>query len=332
MDEPTEQAKSSEKQQRQPIRATADTLIHFLFASRGNEGILLSFVNAILNNAGQPLVKSTEVQNPFNPKTFLTDKRSIIDIKAIAKNDRQFVIEFQTGWHSAFGKRLLFIWAKTFCSHLVEGEHYDKLIPVLVIVMTNFLLFGELEKLHNVFWVTSQDAPEFIFSDDFQMHTLEMIAKKIDQIAKIDEPLKGWLTFFWFADKKNEEEMKILLQESDPNVQLAYNKYLQFSRDEELRQIEDARQQYLHDYATEIEYARREGIEKGREEGEAIGIKKGIEKGIETLLRILTKRFGEVPSTVIEKLYTIKDLGCLAQLTDLSLDCPTLDEFEKALK
>ncbi|MDR1493312.1 MAG: hypothetical protein LBT05_11405 [Planctomycetaceae bacterium] len=84
--------------------------------------------------------------------------------------------------------------------------------------------------------------------------------------------------------------MKVLLQNSDPNVQLAYDKYLQFNQDEELRQIEDARQQYLHDYATDIEYARREG--------EAIGIEKGIEKGIETLLRILTKRFGETPPTL----------------------------------
>ncbi|MDR1140444.1 MAG: hypothetical protein LBL62_02040, partial [Planctomycetaceae bacterium] len=94
--------------------------------------------------------------------------------------------------------------------------------------------------------------------------------------------------------------------------------------DEELRQIEAARQQYLHDYATDLEYARREG--------EAIGVEKGIKKGIETLLRILTKRFGESPSVVIEKLHTIKDLDRLAQLTDRSLDCLSLDEFEKALE
>jgi hypothetical protein len=71
---------------------------HFLFAGRGHEEILLSFVNAILNNAGQPLVKSAEVQNPFNPKMFLTDKRSIIDIKAIAKIDEPL-----KGWLTFLG-------------------------------------------------------------------------------------------------------------------------------------------------------------------------------------------------------------------------------------
>jgi hypothetical protein len=29
-----------------------------------------------------------------------------------------------------------------------------------------------------------------------------VFAKKIDQIVKIDEPLKGWLTFLGGADKK----------------------------------------------------------------------------------------------------------------------------------
>ncbi|MDR1383285.1 MAG: Rpn family recombination-promoting nuclease/putative transposase [Planctomycetaceae bacterium] len=331
MNESTKQAKLS-KTQRLPIRATADTFIHFLFASRGHEMILLAFVNAILNNAKQPLVESTEVQNPFNPKTFLTDKRSIIDIKAVAKNDRQFVIEFQVGWYPAFGKRLLWNWGKAFCGNITEGEHYEKLIPVVVIVITNFLLFDALEKLHNVFWITAQDNPNFILSNDFQMHVIEVIAKKINQIANIDDPLKGWLLFLWFADKKTEKEMKFLLQDSDPMVNLAYDKYLQFCEDEELRQIEDARQQYLHDYATEIEYATRKGINIGREEGRAEGREEGRETQIEILLRILTKRFEVVPITVRKQLRTIKNLEHLAELTDISLDCKSIDEFKKALK
>jgi len=75
------------------------------------------------------------------------------------------------------------------------------------------------------------------------------------------------------------------------------------------------------------------------EAGVAIGIEKGIEKErnawttdkFETLLRILTKRFGDVPPTIREKLHTIQDLDVLGQLTDVALDCQSLDEFEKAL-
>jgi hypothetical protein len=65
--------------------------------------------------------------------------------------------------------------------------------------------------------------------------------------------------------------------------------------------------------------------------GVAVGIEKGIEKGIETLQRILTKRLGDVPSAVRDKLHTIHDLDALGQLTDVALDCQSLAEFEQAL-
>ena len=112
------------------ISATADTFVHYLFASPGNEGILCSFVNAVQDNAGLPMVKETRVLNPFNPKTFLTDKRSIIDIKAVAKDDRIFVIEFQVAEHAAFVNRVLYYWSKTYCGQLKEGDAYGELNPV----------------------------------------------------------------------------------------------------------------------------------------------------------------------------------------------------------
>ena len=75
-----------------------------------------------------------------------------------------------------------------------------------------------------------------------------------------------------------------------------------------------------------------EWMAEGFIQGEAVGIEKGIEKGIETLLRILTKRLGDMPSTVRDKLRAIHDLDALSQLTDIALDCQSIAEFEAALK
>ena len=52
---------------------------------------------------------------------------------------------------------------------------------------------------------------------------------------------------------------------------------------------------------------------------------------IENVLRILTKRFDSVPSTVYDHLHAIHDLNVLRQLTDVAWDCQTLAEFENAL-
>ena len=64
--------------------------------------------------------------------------------------------------------------------------------------------------------------------------------------------------------------------------------------------------------------------------------KRGFEKGVaegtaSSVVRILTKRFSEVPPTFREKLYAIHDLDVLGQLTDVALDCQSLAEFEQAL-
>jgi hypothetical protein len=52
-------------EQRQPIQATADTFIHYLFATPGNEPVLMSFVNALLAYAEEPLVR--EIAAFFRP-------------------------------------------------------------------------------------------------------------------------------------------------------------------------------------------------------------------------------------------------------------------------
>ena len=120
-----------------------------------------------------------------------------------------------------------------------------------------------------------------------------------------------------------------------PIIEQAYGKYQEFNHDERLRALDEAHKRFLHDLATDIEAAH----EKGKDEGKAEGREEGREEErnnwtadkIETLLRILTKRFGDVPPPVRDKLYTIHNLDLLGEITDVALDCRSLDEFEQAL-
>jgi hypothetical protein len=63
-------------------------------------------------------------------------------------------------------------------------------------------------------------------------------------------------------------------------------------------------------------------------EGKTEGVAEGEAKSI---IRILTKRHGDVPLTNREKLHAIHDLDMLGQLTDVALDCQSFAEFEEAL-
>ena len=122
------------------------------------------------------------------------------------------------------------------------------------------------------------------------------------------------------------EEMRVLLQKGDSAVNEAYDAFLHFNQDEELRQLEEARQQYLHDYNTEINHAKREG--------EAIGKVKGeIEREAIAVLRTLTWRFQvEIPQQIEEKIRGIANLEHLEQLAGLAFNCDSIEEFDKALK
>jgi predicted transposase/invertase (TIGR01784 family) len=71
------------------------------------------------------------------------------------------------------------------------------------------------------------------------------------------------------------------------------------------------------------------GLEKGREEERTIWV---TDKA-ETLLRILVKKFGEVPLAISDKLHSIHDIDVLGQLTEfVALDCDSLDDFVKVLE
>jgi len=74
-----------------------------------------------------------------------------------------------------------------------------------------------------------------------------------------------------------------------------------------------------------------EGREEGREEGRDEERNLWATDKVETLLQILSKRLGDVPPTIHDKLHAIHDIDVLCKLTDVALDCLSLDEFEVAL-
>ncbi|MGL4944007.1 MAG: hypothetical protein ACRC46_12550 [Thermoguttaceae bacterium] len=49
------------------------------------------------------------------------------------------------------------------------------------------------------------------------------------------------------------------------------------------------------------------------------------------MVRLLNRRFENVPQQLTESLLTIDDLNKLDALFDLAFDCKTLKEFQKAL-
>ncbi|GHT26762.1 hypothetical protein FACS18942_04820 [Planctomycetales bacterium] len=265
-------ANTDKKQSPALIPAYRDTFIHFLFATPGNEDILLDFLNSVLENDDQKQVKSVKPSNPFNPQTFVTDKYTILDVKATDDTGGIFVVEFQSWEHAAFENRMLYYCCKSFCLQIGEGEEYTVLKLVIGIAIVAYPLKDkELPDVHNSFRLTAKKNPKRVFADGsgIEIHTLEVIDEKEDLFSELKPRLRSWANFFHYADKKSEAEMTALLD--NPVTGRAYEKYKQFNQDEKMRALDNAHQQYLHDYATDVGTAHRKGKAEGLAEGEAKG-------------------------------------------------------------
>ncbi|MDO4583246.1 MAG: Rpn family recombination-promoting nuclease/putative transposase [Planctomycetia bacterium] len=310
------------------VLPTQDVFIHYLFTSEGSEGVLLSFVNAVLADAGRPLVEKIYIKNTFNPQRFTEDKWFINDIKGVDEEGNVYEIEIQTLNHESFENRILYYWGREYSNQLVKGEDYRRLNPVIGIAVTRFLLFPDLEKPHNEFYITCKQNPNYILTDDLQLHFIELADEKWHKMSQMFPAMCDWLQFLAKANEKTEEEMEVLLKKNkDVGIRDAYKKYQKFCETPELRQL--AEERWLADVykRTLLGEARdkgiREGLEKGREEGRE-------EERLKNLLKILQVRFGEIPKDVLQKLkFSENDWDTL--LTE-SITCHTLEEFRERLK
>jgi predicted transposase/invertase (TIGR01784 family) len=179
-----------------PIPAYRDTFVHFLFGTPGNEPILLHFLNSVLESDGQAHARSAVAANPFNPATFVTDKYTILDVKATDERGGIFVVEFQTSERPAFAERMTYYGSRAFGGQMLKGDPYTSLREVLAIAVTTFEMFPMLESIHNSFRLTAKADPRVVFTNLLQMHVLEAAEEKIDRVAELPLALGAWINFF----------------------------------------------------------------------------------------------------------------------------------------
>ena len=200
----TEQDKAKS---REPIPAYRDTFIHFLFGTPGNEPLLLDFLNAVLESDGQLPTASVEVRNPFNPATFVTDKYTILDVKATDERGDIFVVEFQTSERNTFADRMTYYGCQAFGGQMYQGNPYSVIRAVVAIAVTTFEMFPQLRRIHNSFRLTAKADASVVFTDKLQMHILEAARGKIDRITELPPALGAWVNFYYYSHLKSEAEM-----------------------------------------------------------------------------------------------------------------------------
>ena len=102
------------------IDPTIDFVFKVLFGSKGNEPIVIHFLNSIL----KPLRKITHVTivNPYNEREFDDDKLSVVDVKIEDQDHHTYQIEIQLTSPRYIKKRMMFNWAQMYSKQIKMGE------------------------------------------------------------------------------------------------------------------------------------------------------------------------------------------------------------------
>ena len=134
------------------VKKLNDYFIRYFFGLKGDQDLLLSFINAIMIDSNFATFVSVDILNPFNLSEKAGNKESIVDLKAVTEDGIIVIIEIQTYSTKNFFERTLYYWSKNYSNVLKKGEEYPELKPVISINLIDDILFDKTDnRMHTCY-------------------------------------------------------------------------------------------------------------------------------------------------------------------------------------
>ncbi|PEZ41801.1 ATPase [Bacillus thuringiensis] len=262
------------------VNLRVDFAFKQLFGTRGNEQILMQFLNVMLASSLSSPIQALKIEDPHMHREYEKDKLSILDVLATLDDDSQIAIEIQLSDQNDFLKRSLYYWSRLYASQMQKRCSYDALRKTITI---NILNFPEYETFHTTGKLWDIELQKLLI-DDLELHIIEipklMAQWKKEQVNPWEDDFVRWLLLLSAnEDTQLTHTLEEIAMNRDPILKDAMQKWEKMSQDPAFRMSYEARQKALIDEASKYKYAEKQGIEKGRKEGIQEGIEKGMEKG-----------------------------------------------------
>ena len=262
-----------------------DIIFKRVFGNEKNTEIIAGFISDMLDIPREKITKVV-IKNVELPPDEIDQKFSRLDLNLYV-DGRKINIEMQINKESAYKERTLFYWAKLYSDDLDSGEDYSALSQTICVNIINFNLF-DCENYHSHFMLKEKERDE-IMTDKLAIHFFEL--KKVGKYKR-NKRMEDWLTLI---NAETEGDLMALQQNTSiPEIQKTIVILREMSADEKIREEARRREKRLHDEATALNHARKEGIEEGiASVAEAMRKKGYTEEQIKDLLsqsQILCKR------------------------------------------
>ena len=255
-----------------------DYVFKRIFGKGGNEKILKSLLEAILKIN----IQKIEIKNSEIPKEIIDEKLSILDIRAEINADTIVDIEMQVGNTVAINRRLVVYNSKLIAGDIKVSEEYKNAKDTIVICIINdtivkrntylslaMLKYEETEEIRYVDMGYQEEEEYLTKMNKYYIIELPKFKRKKPKVADL---LEKWL-YVIGGDQKMMEEYK----NENEEIKDAVEQLKEMSADEYERELYEIRERSRLTYNTEMNEARRKGIEEGKKEI----AKKMKEKGTE---------------------------------------------------
>ena len=239
--------------------------------------LVTSFLNALLpfENPEEEIVWLEYLNPELVPHTPL-HKDSIVDVRCRDHRGRQFIVEMQMMWTSAYKQRVLFNASKAYVSQLEKGSDYELLQPVYSLNLVNDTFSPGNEYYHDYRIVERADTREVIEGLRFIFIELPKFTPKNYNDKRMQVL---WLRYLTEINEKTREVPEDLLE--NPEICKAVTQLEESAFSEAQLLGYDRFWDMVSTAKMQISSSRREAREKGLEEGRKKGLEEGRKKGLE---------------------------------------------------
>lgn len=242
-----------------------DVVFQKIFGSPENEDILISFLNALLEETEKEKIKHIEyVDTKLSDIEAVDDKIGILDVRVITEKGIHINVEIQLINRYNMVKRTLFYWSRLYSSQIKKGENYKNLNKTITINILNFN-YIESKKYHTTYHLYEDD-DKIMLSDILEIHFVEL-PKFLYEQPELNNSLTKWLAFL---TKPEKEVMEVALM-GEPAIRKAITVLDMLSRDPETVRLAELRMKKILDEKSMIEGAKEEGKTEGKIEGKIEG-------------------------------------------------------------
>ena len=236
--------------------------------------LVMSFLNAMLPfDKVEEEITWIEYLNPEMVPVNPFRKDSIVDVRCRDKAGRQFIVEMQMMWTSAYKQRVLFNASKAYVSQLGRGYDYELLQPVYSLNLVNDTFSDSEYYYHDYRIVEIAETKEVIEGLRFIFVELPKFTPRNYGDKKMQVLWLRYLTEIGEDTRKVPDELL-----ANPEINKAVTQLEESAFDEDQLLGYEKFWDVVSTQKMQLSSTLRDGLERGLKEGRKEGLKEGREQ------------------------------------------------------